>query len=81
MYDGRTRLAEQVVDEVRSHFGETVLSTRIPRSVRVAEAPSYGRSVVTHEPLSSGAVAYVDAARELAVSAVPLRRPPAQRST
>ena len=66
MYDGRTRLAEQVVDEVRGHFGETVLSTRIPRSVRVAEAPSYGRSVVTYEPLSSGAVAYVDAAREFA---------------
>ena len=66
MYDGRTRLAEQVVEEVRAHFAEIVLSTRIPRSVRVAEAPSYGRSVVTHEPLSSGAVAYVSAAREVA---------------
>jgi chromosome partitioning protein len=71
MYDGRTRLAEQVVDEVRAHFSEVVLSTRIPRSVRVAEAPSYGRSVVTHEPLSSGAVAYVQAARELAERGAP----------
>jgi chromosome partitioning protein len=66
MYDARTRLAEQVVEEVRTHFGETVLSTAIPRSVRVAEAPSYGLSVVGYDPLSRGAVAYVAAARELA---------------
>jgi chromosome partitioning protein len=66
MYDGRTRLAEQVVEEVRGHFGPTVLSTTIPRSVRVAEAPSYGRSVVTYDPLSRGAASYVSAARELA---------------
>jgi chromosome partitioning protein len=66
MYDARTRLAEQVVEEVRTHFGATVLSTAIPRSVRVAEAPSYGRSVVTYDPLSRGAEAYVEAARELA---------------
>jgi chromosome partitioning protein len=68
MYDGRTRLSEQVVDEVRAHFGTRVLSTTVPRSVRVAEAPSYGRSVVTYDPLSRGAAAYVDAARELATS-------------
>jgi chromosome partitioning protein len=66
MYDGRTRLAEQVVDEVRSHFGSTVLSTTIPRSVRVAEAPSYGRTVVLHDPLSRGARAYAAAAHEVA---------------
>lgn len=66
MYDARTRLAEQVVEEVRSHFGSTVLSTAIPRSVRVAEAPSYGRTVVTYDPASRGATSYIDAAREIA---------------
>jgi len=66
MYDARTRLADQVVDEVRTHFGEVVLTTPIPRSVRVSEAPGYGQSVVTYDPVSRGAAAYVDAARELA---------------
>ncbi|MEU7829782.1 ParA family protein [Nonomuraea sp. NPDC049129] len=66
MYDGRTRLASQVADEVRAHFGETVLSTVIPRSVRLSEAPSYGQSVMTYDPGSSGAMAYMDAAREIA---------------
>ena len=67
MYDARTRLADQVADEVRGHFGEVVLATAIPRSVRVSEAPGYGQSVVTYDPGSRGALAYVDAARELAV--------------
>ncbi|MFI9595590.1 ParA family protein [Nonomuraea sp. NPDC052265] len=66
MYDGRTRLASQVADEVRSHFGDTVLKTVIPRSVRLSEAPSYGQSVMTYDPGSSGAMAYMDAAREIA---------------
>lgn len=66
MYDGRTRLASQVADEVRSHFGESVLDTVIPRSVRVSEAPSYGQSVLTYDAGSSGATAYMDAAREIA---------------
>jgi chromosome partitioning protein len=66
MYDARTRLAAQVADEVRSHFGELVLTTVIPRSVRVSEAPSYGESVLTYDPGSSGALAYTEAARELA---------------
>ncbi len=66
MYDGRTRLASQVADEVRSHFGDTVLRTVIPRSVRLSEAPSYGQSVMTYDPGSSGAMAYMDAAREIA---------------
>jgi len=66
MYDARTRLADQVADEVRGHFGDVVLSTTIPRSVRVSEAPGYGQSVVTYDPGSRGAMAYVDAARELA---------------
>jgi chromosome partitioning protein len=67
MYDGRTRLATQVADDVRSHFGDVVLKTIIPRSVRVSEAPSYGQSVITYDPASSGAVAYAEAARELAM--------------
>ncbi|MFJ9557927.1 ParA family protein [Nocardiopsis sp. NPDC101807] len=66
MYDGRTRLSQQVADEVRSHFKETVLDTLIPRSVRVSEAPSYGQSVMTYDPASTGAVAYLEAAREIA---------------
>jgi len=66
MYDGRTRLATQVADDVRSHFGEVVLKTIIPRSVRVSEAPSYGQSVITYDPASSGAIAYAEAAREVA---------------
>ncbi|MFG1709319.1 ParA family protein [Nonomuraea sp. M3C6] len=66
MYDGRTRLASQVADEVRAHFGDTVLNAIIPRSVRLSEAPSYGQSVMTYDPGSSGAMAYMDAAREIA---------------
>jgi chromosome partitioning protein len=67
MYDGRTRLASQVADDVRSHFGNIVLQTIIPRSVRVSEAPSYGQSVITYDPGCSGSIAYVAAARELAM--------------
>jgi chromosome partitioning protein len=66
MYDGRTRLASQVADEVREHFGAVVLGSVIPRSVRVSEAPSYGQSVMTYDPGSTGAQAYLEAARELA---------------
>ena len=66
MHDARTKLADQVADEVRGHFGDVVLRTTIPRSVRVSEAPGYGQSVVTYDPGSRGAMAYVDAARELA---------------
>ena len=69
MYDARTRLAEQVAAEVRNHFGDTVLSATIPRSVRISEAPGYGQSVMTYDPGSRGAVAYADAAYELAVRA------------
>jgi chromosome partitioning protein len=65
MYDGRTRLAEQVADDVRRHFGDLVLSTVVPRSVRLSEAPSYGQSVLAYDPSSRGAEAYLSAAREL----------------
>ena len=71
MFDGRTRLASQVADEVREHFGEVVLQSIVPRSVRVSEAPSYGQSVMTYDPGSSGAVAYLEAAREMAHRSAP----------
>ncbi len=66
MYDARTRLAAQVADEVRSHFAGVVLPTAIPRSVRISEAPSFGQTVITYDPGSSGALSYLQAARELA---------------
>jgi chromosome partitioning protein len=66
MFDGRTRLAAGVADEVREHFGERVLKTAIPRSVRISEAPSYGQTVLTYDPGSPGAVSYLEAALELA---------------
>jgi chromosome partitioning protein len=66
MYDGRTRLSAGVADEVRSHFGDQVLSTAIPRSVRISEAPSYGQTVITYDPGSAGALSYLEAAREMA---------------
>jgi chromosome partitioning protein len=71
MYDARTRLAAQVADEVREHFGELVLGSVIPRSVRVSEAPSYGQSVMTYDPGSTGALAYLEAAREMAYRNIP----------
>ncbi len=66
MYDGRTRLASQVADEVRNHFGTRVLSTVIPRSVRLSEAPSYSQTVLTYDPSSAGALCYREAALEFA---------------
>jgi chromosome partitioning protein len=66
MYDERTRLAQDVEAELRQHFGGMVFETVIPRSVRVAEAPSYGLPVTEHAPSSRGAVAYRALAKELA---------------
>ena len=66
MYDGRTKLADQVAQEVRNHFGDLVLDVVIPRSVRVSEAPGYGQSVMTYDPGSRGALTYYEAAREMA---------------
>jgi chromosome partitioning protein len=74
MYDGRTRLASDVADDVRAHFGASVLSTIIPRSVRVSEAPSRGQSVITYDPASSGAIAYTEAAHELAMQSAGARQ-------
>jgi chromosome partitioning protein len=67
MYDGRTKLADQVTNEVRGHFGDLVLRTVIPRSVKVSEAPGYGQTVLTYDPGSRGAMSYLDAAREIAI--------------
>ena len=78
MYDGRTKLADQVADEVRNHFGELVLSSVIPRNVRVSEAPGYGQSVLTYDPGSRGSTSYVEAARELAQRGAVL--PPLERT-
>ncbi len=65
MYDARTRLAAGVADEVRAYFGDKVLNTIIPRSVRVSEAPSYQQTVLTYDQSSSGALSYLEAAREI----------------
>ncbi len=70
MYDARTKLADQVADEVRSHFGDKVLQTIIPRSVKVSEAPGYGMTIIAYDPGSRGAMSYLDAARELAMQVV-----------
>ncbi|HET7174072.1 MAG TPA: AAA family ATPase [Nocardioidaceae bacterium] len=67
MYDGRTRLAAAVADEVRGHFGRLVLATAIPRSVRISEAPSYGQTVMTYDPSSVGSLCYLQAASELSM--------------
>jgi chromosome partitioning protein len=66
MYDARTKLATQVVDEVRQHFGEKVCRQVIPRSVRLSEAPSFGQPIITFDPASRGALAYRLLAKEVA---------------
>lgn len=65
MYDGRTKLADQVADEVRRYFGDKVLRTVIPRSVKVSEAPGYSMTIMNYDPGSRGAMSYLDASREL----------------
>ena len=69
MYDGRTNLSEQVAAELRRYFQSDVFHTTIPRSVRVAEAPSFGQPIVTLDPTSKGAEAYVALAREVTARA------------
>ena len=76
MYDGRTKLADQVTNEVREHFGPTVLRTVIPRSVKVSEAPGYSQTVLAYDPGSRGAMSYVDAAREIAERGADMPVPP-----
>ncbi len=64
MYDARTNLAADVVDQVRTHFGDTAYRTIIPRSVRLSEAPSYGEPIEAFDPMSRGAIAYRELGRE-----------------
>ena len=65
MYDARTKLADQVEQEVRRHFGRTVYLTVIPRTVRLSEAPSFGQPIILFDPTSRGAVAYRELAKEV----------------
>ena len=71
MYDSRTNLANQVVDDVRAHFPKQVLTTLIPRSVRISEAPSYGQSVISYDQNSPGSLSYLEAAAEIAHRGAP----------
>ncbi len=65
MYDHRLRLARQVVEDVRGHFKQMVFNTLIYRNTKLAEAPSYGKSVIMHDATSSGAINYLNLAREI----------------
>lgn len=68
MFDARNNLSREVAREVRTHFAAQTLDVEIPRSVRIAEAPSYGQTVLTYQPKSAGAIAYVKAAEQIAMS-------------
>jgi chromosome partitioning protein len=65
MFDSRARLAQQVIAEVRSHFGDRVFKTLVPRSIRLGEAPSFGQPILTYAATSSGAIAYDQLADEV----------------
>ncbi len=69
MYDARTKLADQVEQEVRNHFGRTVYETVVPRTVRLSEAPSFGQPIILFDPTSRGAVAYRELAKEVSSGA------------
>ena len=78
MFDGRNSLARQVQEEVRTHFGDQVFRTVIPRNVRVSESPSHGMPVLVYDPASRGASAYRALARELATPPTEPARPGAE---
>ena len=82
MYDGRTNLGQQVVQEVQSHFPDKVYRTIIPRNVRLSEAPSYGQTILSYAPHSAGALAYEALAAEFLAreeaAPVPTMSPTAQ---
>jgi chromosome partitioning protein len=65
MYDARTNLARQVVDEIRQHFPTTIFRSIIPRSIKLSEAPSYGEPILTYAPKSSGGLAYAALSQEV----------------
>jgi chromosome partitioning protein len=77
MFDGRTRLSAQVVADVREHFGERVYETVIPRSVRLSEAPSFGKTILEYDPNGVAATAYRALAREFIRRHAPPATPPA----
>jgi chromosome partitioning protein len=66
MFDSRTKLANDVADSVRQHFPSELINIPIPRTVRISEAPSYNQTIMTYDPVSPGAVAYMQVAREIA---------------
>jgi chromosome partitioning protein len=66
MFDSRTRLSNDVAANVRAHFPNELIDIPIPRAVRISEAPSYNQTVMTYDPLSPGAIAYMQIAREIA---------------
>ena len=70
MFDGRTNLSLQVVEEVKKYFGDKLYSTVVPRNVRLAEAPGYGVPITTYDPKSKGAKAYMAFAKEFLMSEV-----------
>jgi chromosome partitioning protein len=65
MFDARTRLSHQVVEEVRKHFGDAVFETVIPRTTRLAEAPSFGKPIIHYDKYSAGSAAYEVLTQEL----------------
>ena len=65
MYDARTRLSNQVVDEVKTHFQNMVFDTIIQRNTKVGEAPSFGETIIMHDSASKGAINYLNLAREV----------------
>jgi chromosome partitioning protein len=65
MYDARTKLADQVVRDVRTHFGDRVCRTLVPRTVRLSEAPSFGQPIIAFDASSRGAIAYRELAKEV----------------
>jgi chromosome partitioning protein len=65
MYDPRTNLAKEVVDEISQHFPREKFDTLIPRNIRLSEAPSYGKTILEHDPRSPGALAYKALAEEV----------------
>jgi chromosome partitioning protein len=79
MYDDRTILAQQVTEELRKHFGDKLLRTIIPRNIRLAEAPSYGKPVLLHDVRSRGAESYIRLAKELLDRMQAKSAPPSER--
>lgn len=65
MYDNRTTLSKQVVDEVKGYFGRTVFNTLIPRTVKLSEAPSYGMPITEYDPRGKGSISYIELAKEV----------------